>query len=108
MEAFTVREIRNCRRYYRYCYTLARPVDEKLLNSLELFGAVHIDKLSAYSSKFRDTFKVIFDDQIEINGTVADLQLYLTVSKQSPQLKQTLEELIHGWCHSASVSGQNH
>ncbi|MBL6448003.1 hypothetical protein JMN32_16925 [Fulvivirga sp. 29W222] len=97
MKVFQCKEIRNCRRFYRYCYTLNAPIDAILMDKLSLLGFIEVNKLSEYSPQFRDTFKISFDDQIEISGTVSDKQLYLTVSKQYPELKKVLEDTIIEW-----------
>lgn len=97
MEAFQQKEIRNCRRYYRHCYTLAAPIDDLLIDKLGSFGLIEINRLSQYSPTFRDTFKICFDDQIEISGTICDQQLYLTVNKQFVALKSDLENTIREW-----------
>lgn len=97
MEAFKLKETRNCRRFFRYCYTLAFPIDAHLVDQLGLFGLVEVNKLSQYSPQFKDTFKICFDDQIEICGTLLDKQLYLTVNKQFISLQEALEDNLKEW-----------
>ena len=95
MATFELIKIKNCRRFYKYCYTLSKPIDNNLLDKLTFFGLVERTNFSRYSPSFKDTFKVRLDDQIEINGTILDRQLYLTVNKEYIYLQDSLESILN-------------
>ena len=107
MEPFSKTEIRNCRRFIKYCYTLAAPVDTDLLERLSVFGFIEITKFSSYSNTFKDIFKINFEDQVQMDGTIEDLQIYCTVSKNFPLLNNQLEDVLVEWfnCNGRRKTG---
>ncbi len=97
MQAFHCTLIRNCRRYTKKCYRLNRNIDKALIRRLEKFGILEITNFSVFSSAARDIFKVRFDDEIEISGTLSWVDLSVTVSKRHPDLENLVEEEILDW-----------
>ncbi len=106
MSYFTRVEIKNCRRFIKYCYTTSKPIELALLNNLSEFGFVEIKKLSAYAVQFKDIFQIIFIDEYEIAGTIGDYQLYLTVNKHSITIVDKLEKTLMDWCRQKRNSGE--
>ena len=95
--AFTYKQIRNCRRYLKRCYSLTQPSNELLLHQLSDFGLIEYQRFSEYLPQAKDTFKVKMLDLIEISGVLDGKELFITVSKEDLSLFQRIEQAIHDW-----------
>jgi len=102
MEAFKFTTIKNCRRYTKRCYTLSRMADEELVSRFENFGILEMNYFSKYSALAKDTFKIRFDDQIEVSGTLDSESMYVTISKEHHELEETVEAEINEWFSSTA------
>lgn len=85
---------RTCRRFYKRHYTLGFPIDTTLLNELEQFGIMEVMEFSKYSATAYDTFKIKFDEQVDISGLINGKELQVTLSKEQPSLLALFEETL--------------
>ena len=97
MPPFTWQQIRNCRRFYKRYYTTSHRVDADLLARLEVLGMLEIQPFSKYSIQALDAFKICFDEQVNIEGTIGDNQLQVTIIKAFPEILQQFEDILTEW-----------
>lgn len=100
MPPFTWQQIRNCRRFYKRYYTTSYRVDANLLARLEVLGMLEIQEFSKYSSQALDAFKIRFDEQVDIAGTIGDTQIQVTIIKAFPAMLQQFENILTEWVAS--------
>lgn len=100
MPPFTWQQIRNCRRFYKRYYTTSHQVDADLLARLEVLGMLEIQAFSKYSSQALDAFKIRFDEQVDIAGTIGDTQIQVTIIKAFPEMLQQFEGILTEWVAS--------
>ncbi len=90
-------QIRNCRKFYKRCYTTRYPVDSLLLGQLEVFGFLEIQSFSKYSSQALDLFKIKFEEEVEISGTIGFTQIQMSISRSYPEMVQKFEKTLRNW-----------
>ena len=103
-DQFSCIKTRNCRRFHKRTYTLAKEIDNDLVDSLQKLGVLEIIKFSDYLATARDIFKVRIEDLLEISGTFNDRYLQITLRKDLAEMIIDIEGKINSWSLSCSQS----
>ncbi|WP_375560799.1 hypothetical protein ACE193_24405 [Bernardetia sp. OM2101] len=99
---FEIKQIKNCRRFIRNCYTLLKPIDKKLLIQLENYGYLEIQNFSSFSPLAKDSFKLKLEDILEITGVIEGKQFFITISKTDLSLVEKIEQELVDWTKNNS------
>lgn len=94
---FEIKQIKNCRRFIRNCYTLSKSIDKKLLNQLENYGYLEIQNFSSFSPLAKDSFKLKLEDILEITGVIEGNQFFITIAKTDLNLVEKIEQELIQW-----------
>jgi len=99
---FEIKQIKNCRRFIRNCYTLSKSIDQKLLIQLENYGHLEIQNFSSFSTLAKDAFKLKLEDILEITGVIEGNQFFITIAKADLELVQQIEQELINWIEKKS------
>ena len=94
---FKVKQIKNCRRFIRNCYTLPQKIDKTLLGRLENYGHLEIQNFSSFSPLAKDAFKLKLEDILEITGVVEGKEFFITIAKTDLNLVEMIENELIQW-----------
>ncbi len=99
---FEIKQIKNCRRFIRNCYTLSKSIDKNLLIQLENYGHLEIQNFSSFSPLAKDSFKLKLEDILEITGVIEGNQFFITIAKTDLELVQQIETELIDWTKKTS------
>ena len=99
---FEIKQVRNCRKFIRNCYTLSKSIDKTLLNQLENYGYLEIQNFSSYSPLAKDSFKLKLEDILEITGVIEGNQFFITIAKTDLELVEKIEKEVIYWTQKKS------
>ncbi len=97
---FEVKQIKNCRKFIRNCYTLFKPIDKKLLIQLENYGHLEIQSFSSFSPLAKDSFKLNLEDILEITGVIEGNEFFITIAKTDLELVKRIEKELINWAEN--------
>lgn len=95
--SFEKKQIKNCRRFIRNCYTLPKVIDELLLNRLEKYGFLEIQRFSTFTALAKDAFKLKLEDILELTGVIQGNQFFITIAKTNLELVEQIEQELIAW-----------
>ena len=98
---FEIRQIKNCRRFVRNCYTLPKKINSKLLHQLENYGYLEIQNFSSFSPLAKDAFKLKLENILEITGVIEGKEFFITIAKTDLELVKKIEEELTSWITSS-------
>lgn len=96
--AFQVTAIKNCRNYTKKCYNLTQSIDNKLVESLEIYGFLEVIDFSSFTKLAKPCFKIKLLNELEINGVLHGKQLFVVIAKRANHnLFSDIEAIICQW-----------
>ncbi len=85
---------KNCRDFYKRIYDLDVEINEQFVNSLAVFGKLHINRFSQIIPTSLDIFSVKGANNLEITGGIGGDSIFLVIPKNKTEQFVEFEELL--------------